>query len=331
MPFSHILGQDTAVGTLVRALEAGRVHHAYRFEGPPGVGKELAAVALSQALVCTGGDPLGCGRCDACRRAAARSDGRPAAPLHPDVQIVAKNFYPAAVIGRSRDELTEISVDQVRAIVLARAAYPPHEGRARVFIVRDAEDLSVGAANAFLKTLEEPRPGTHFILLTSRGDRLLNTIRSRTLPVRFAPLSEALIRRILRDRGVPEGRHDLAVELAAGSASTALDLADEEQTASRDAFVKGVLDAAAARDLGPAVAFAESVDRDKGALKDDLRALSAALAREARAAVASDPRHAGLSARRYAAVSRAVAQLERNASPSLAMASLIAELRSVVG
>jgi DNA polymerase III subunit delta' len=327
VPFSHILGQDTAVGTLTRALQAGRVHHAYRFEGPPGVGKELAAFALAQALVCTAGDPLGCGRCDACRRAVARAAVRPESPLHPDVAIIARNFYPAAVIGRSRDELTEISVDQVRTIVLAHASYPPHEGRARVFIFRNADELSIGAANALLKTLEEPRSGTHFILLSSRGDRLLNTIRSRTLPIRFAPLTEPIVRGVLRARGVPEDRHDLAVELAAGSASTALELADDEQTAARDAFVKGVLEAAAARDLGPAVAFAESVDRDKGELMRELRALSAALAREARAVVERDPRTAHVCARRYAAVVRAVVHLERNASPSLAMASLIAELR----
>jgi DNA polymerase III subunit delta' len=334
VPFSHILGQETAVDTLTRALQAGRVHHAYRFEGPPGVGKELAAFALAQALVCTGGDPLGCGLCDACRRAVARSAGRPESPLHPDVAIVARNFYPAAVIGRSRDEVTEISVDQVRAIVLAHASYPPHEGRARVFIIRDAEELSVGAANGLLKTLEEPRSGTHFVLLTSRGDRLLNTIRSRTLPIRFAPLPEPILRDVLRARGVratSEERHDLAVELAAGSASSALELVDDEQTAAREAFVNGVLAAASARDLGPGVAFAESVDRDKGELMRELRALSAALAREARAAVEHDPKAAGVCARRYESVARAVVHLERNASPSLAMASLIAELRSAAG
>ena len=327
MPFDHILGQETAVGTLTRALRAGRVHHAYRFEGPEGVGKELAAFALAQALVCTGDDPLGCGRCSACHRAVTRSAGRPESPLHPDVAMVARNFYPAAIIGRSRDELTEISVDQVRAIVLAHAAYPPHEGRARVFIVRHAEELSTGAANALLKTLEEPRAGTHFILLSSRGDRLLNTIRSRTLPIRFAPLPESVVRAALRDRKIPEERHDLAVELAAGSVSTALDLCDEERTAARDAFVKGVLDAVEARDLGPAVSMAESVDRDKEQLRNDLRARGAALARAARADVAEAPARAGVAARRYAAVARAVIHLERNASPSLAMSSLIAELR----
>ncbi len=57
MPFSELLGQDTAKATLVRALEGGRVHHAYRFEGPDGVGKELAAFALAQSLVCERGPP----------------------------------------------------------------------------------------------------------------------------------------------------------------------------------------------------------------------------------------------------------------------------------
>lgn len=330
MPFSHILGQDAAVATLAAALRRGRVHHAYRFEGPDGTGKEMAAFALAQALVCVGGDPLGCGRCDACRRAVTFSE-RPASPLHPDVSIVARGFYPPETIGRARGELTEISVDQIRAIVLAHAAYPPHEERARVFIVRRAEELSVGAANALLKTLEEPRQGTHFILLSARGDRLLNTIRSRTLPVRFGPLPDEVVRGVLRASKVPEDTHELVIELAAGSASLALELADGERTAARDAFVAGVLGAVDARDLGPAVALSEGGDKDKAALREDLRALAAVLARRSRHEVGGAPRAALVAARRYEAVSKAVVSLERNASPGLTMIALIQEMRSASG
>lgn len=330
MPFSHILGQEAALATLGAALTRGRVHHAYRFEGPDGTGKELCAFALAQALVCVGGDPLGCGRCDACVRAVKLAEDRPHSPLHPDVAIVEKNFYPPETIGRSRPELTDISVDQIRTIVLAHAAYPPHEGRARVYIVRRAEELSVSAANALLKTLEEPRAGTHFILLTSRGDRLLNTIRSRTLPVRFGPLPDDVVRNVLRAAAVPEERQELAVELAAGSASLALELSDEERTAARDAFVTQVLDAVAARDLGPAVVLSESGDKDKGALKEDLRALAAVLARRARHDVAAAPNAAATAARRYEAVARAVVSLERNASPGLTMIALVQEMRAVI-
>jgi DNA polymerase-3 subunit delta' len=328
VPFSHVLGQETAVATLATALRRGRVHHAYRFEGPEGTGKELAAFALAQALLCTAGDPLGCGRCDACRRAVTVSSERPHTPIHPDVAIVEKAFYPPETIGRSRPELTDISVDQIRTIVLAHAAYPPHEGRARLFIVRRAEELSQSAANALLKTLEEPRQGTYFILLTARGDRLLNTIRSRTLPVRFGPLPDEVIRGILRARGVPDERHDLAVEIAAGSASAAIELCDDERTAGRDAFVASVLGAVEARDLGPAVSLSESKDRDKTELRDDLRALAAALARRARREVEAAPGAAAIAARRYAAVSRAVSSLERNASPGLTMIQLVQEMRA---
>jgi DNA polymerase-3 subunit delta' len=331
MPFSHILGQQTAIGTLTVALQHGRVHHAYRFEGPDGTGKELAAFALAQALVCAAGDALGCGRCDACRRAITLAEERPHAPLHPDVTILEKNFYPPETIGRSRPELTDISVDQVRTIVLAHAAYPPHEGRARVYIVRRAEELSTGAANALLKTLEEPRSGTHFILLTARGERLLNTIRSRSLPVRFGPLSDDILRGILRARGVPDARQDLAIELAAGSASAALELADEERTAARDAFVAEAMAAVSARDLGAAVSFAESRDKDKDALRDDLRALGAALARSARESADASPRAAVVAARRYEAVARAVTHLDRNASPPLTIIALIQEMREARG
>lgn len=329
MPFSHILAQDAAVGTLTAALRRGRVHHAYRFEGPDGTGKELAAFALAQALLCVGGDPLGCGRCDACRRAYTFAEERPHAPLHPDVTIVEKNFYPPETLGRPRPEATEISVDQVRKIVLAHASYPPHEGRARIFIVRRAEELNTSAANALLKTLEEPRPGTHFILLSARGDRLIDTIRSRTLPVRFAPLPDAVIRGILRARQIPEERHDLAIELAAGSASAALELADEERTAARDAFVAGVLAAVEARDLGAAVIFAESRERDKEQLRDDLRALAAALARRARAEVGRAPGAASQAAKRYQAVAQVTTNLERNASPNFSMIALISEMRGI--
>lgn len=330
VPFTDVLGQEAAIATLTTALRRGRVHHAYRFEGPDGVGKERAAFALAQALVCTAGEPLGCGACDACRRAVDVSDERPQVPLHPDVTLVEKNLYPPETIGRSRPELTEISVDQIRTIVLAHASYPPHEGRARVYIIRRAEELSQSAANALLKTLEEPRQGTHFILLTARGDRLLNTIRSRTLPVRFGPLADEIVRGILRKEGIPEARHDLAVELAAGSASLALELADEERTAARDDFVSKVLAAVDARDLGPAVSLSEAGDRDKGALKEDLRALAAVLARRARRDVEAAPSAAALAARRYEAVARAVVSLERNASPGLTMIALVQEMRAAV-
>ncbi len=325
--FGHVLAQPTALDTLTRALVGGRVHHAYRFEGPDGVGKELAAFALARALVCVGGDPLGCGRCAACTRALTLARVRPETPAHPDVMIVERGLYPPETIGRSREELAEISVDQVRKIVLAHASFAPHENRAKVFLVRAADELSTSAANALLKTLEEPRQGTHFVLLTSRPDRLIDTIRSRTLPVRFGPLPDDVVRGILRAHGIPPERHDLAIELAAGSASGAIELCDAERSTARDEFVARVRAAVGAHDLGPAVAMAEARDRDKGELRSDLRALAAALAREARGAVARAPAAALQAATRYQAALRALADLERHASPHLLLIAMVARMR----
>src|ERR1041384_3910759 len=87
MSFDAILGQDTAIQTLKTALASGGPHHAYRFEGPDGVGKERAAFALAQALVCTREPNVGCGECSACTRAVTLSEEEPAGPKHPAVTL----------------------------------------------------------------------------------------------------------------------------------------------------------------------------------------------------------------------------------------------------
>ncbi|MBI4705612.1 MAG: DNA polymerase III subunit delta' [Deltaproteobacteria bacterium] len=327
MPFDHIQAQPTAVETLTRALRSGLVHHAYRFEGLPGVGKELAALALAQALLCAGGDVLGCGRCDACRRVAQRSAGPPAVPLHPDVVIVERGLYAPEAIGKDTPEKSHISVHQVRRVVLARVVYPPHEGRALVFIVRAADELHVSAANALLKTLEEPRPGVHFLLLTSRPERLLGTIRSRSLPVRFGPLPDRVIESVLREQGVEESRIAAAVELAGGSASAALAAAEPALAERRERFLQAVREAVAAPDAGRAVELGEAQEQNRERVRADLAALGASLARRARSAVASEPAQAEREARRYRLVAEAMDGLERNASTNLSVASLVLRLR----
>ncbi len=331
MAFAELLGQEAALATLERALGSGRVHHAYRFEGPDGVGKERAAFALAQALVCAERPARtgpACGACSACRRALTMSEGPPAVPLHPDVIVVERGLYPAALLGRSRDETQDISVDQVRKVVLARLSFPPHEGRARVFIVRRAEEFSVAAANALLKTLEEPPADNHFVLLTSRPRELIDTIRSRTFAVRFAPLGEGVLRAILSRHGVPEGAQELAVELAGGGARAALDSADAEAVAGRQAFFDALREAVEAPDMARALALAAG-SRDKAALGDRLRAFAAALARSARQGLGADERRALADARRFEVVARALRDLERNASPALALEAMVLRLRSL--
>ncbi|MFO0661784.1 MAG: DNA polymerase III subunit delta' [Polyangiaceae bacterium] len=328
-----VLGQEGAVGTLRRALASRHVAHAYRFEGPPGVGKEMAALALAQALVCERPqvDTLeGCGECHGCTRVVKLTEAEPHVPLHPDVVLLQRGLYPAASIGRSTDEQRDISVDQIRSLVLSRIAFPPHEGRGRVFIIREADEMSIAAANALLKTLEEPPANTHFVLLTSRGGELLDTIRSRTQLVRFAPLSDAILKHILDHNGVTPDRADAAVAIANGSASAALHAADEEASKARDAFVAAVLSAIDAPDLSPAIALAKEQEKDRDELAARFAALASKLAADARVAVQADDPRASVLAARFDEVQRAMREVERNASIGLVIESLIHRLRSAV-
>jgi len=330
---SQVRAQPTAIATLTRALSIGRVHHAYLFDGPDGVGKELAAFGLAQALVCeqrgeqATSNASACGECSACKRARLREGD--ARPLHPDIVVLERGLYEPAQIGRRTPETQDLSIDQVRTLVLARAAYRPHEGRAKVFIVRRAEELSVAAANAMLKTLEEPGRGTHFILLCSRPDTLLPTIRSRTLRVRFAALPDALVTELLVARGVEADAAQTMASLAGGSMASALALADPDENAKRGQFVDLALRAMDTPDLGAGLDLAEEAKKNKGSLEVALYALAVRLAEQARASASDADRRADIAAARYTMALTAAQELDANASAQLAVESMIVRMRSL--
>ncbi|WP_394838179.1 DNA polymerase III subunit delta' [Pendulispora rubella] len=324
---SQVKAQPTAVATLERALSHGRVHHGYLFDGPDGVGKELAAFGLAQALVCEHreGGPQACGECSACKRVVPK-DGR---SVHPDVVVLERGLYEPAQIGRRTPEATELSIDQVRTLVLARAAFPPHEGRAKVFIIRRADELSIAAANALLKTLEEPGRGTHFVLLCSKPDTLLPTIRSRTLRVRFAPLPDAVVAELLAARNVEVEEARTMASLANGSMATALALADPDENDKRQRFVDKALAALDSPDMGIALELAEEAKKNKDSIEVALYAFAVRLAERARATAENGDRQADVAAARYALALQAARDVDANASPQLAVESMMVRMRSV--
>ncbi len=201
--FTDITGQEMAVGLLTRALEQG-ASHAYLFSGPPGVGKTEAALAFAAGLACPEG---GCGVCATCRRV---KEG-----LHPDIEIVAPegNFI-------RKEEITEINL---------HAVYRPYEAKAKVYIFLEADSFNIEAANAFLKTLEEPPGHVHFILVTDRPERLLPTIASRCQLVTFSPVAARAIAADLSGRlGVKEREAELIARVAGGNLSYARELATSD-------------------------------------------------------------------------------------------------------
>jgi DNA polymerase-3 subunit delta' len=339
---STLRAQETARRTLERALESGRVHHAYLFSGPDGVGKELAAFGLAQALVCDNRGDSGqsglfgaasapsfraCGTCSSCARAVPREEER--RPVHPDVIVLERGLYPPQAIGRRNPETQDISIDQVRTLVLSRAAFAPHEGRAKVFIVRRAEELSVSAANALLKTLEEPGQRTHFILLTSQPDALLPTILSRALKVRFAPLPEELVAELLEARGVAAARAREIARLSGGSVAAGESLADPEESEAREHFVARALEAVASPTFEPVLALAEDAKKAKDALPARITALASTLAERASDAARAGRGDAEALAARGRLALAALDHLAGNSAAQLVVEAMLTRMRAV--
>jgi DNA polymerase-3 subunit delta' len=215
------------------------------------------------ALACLDAPGEGCGRCHVCRRILAGN--------HPDVRV----FAPATA---------QFLIEQAQEIVLL-ASGRPHEAPARVLIVDDADRLNPNAANCLLKTLEEPFPGTHLVLVTAAPDRLLPTIRSRTQRVRFVPVSAPVLEQIALSRGAAPERAEIAAALAGGSVAALGELLVGEAEAARWQVVADLRAAAAARDMGPLFSAASAAGDKDG--KEQLPAALALLARFYRDALAA--------------------------------------------
>lgn len=238
MRFADIIGHEAVKDILRRAADRDRVPHAYLFHGPEGVGKRSLALALYAYLVCS--DPAdgdACGVCTACRQV----DEGTFVDLHrppPDKGVLK--------IGAMRD-------------VMSRLFFEPMVGPWKFLLVDDAHILTHEAANAALKTLEEPPPRTLFVLVTSTPDILPRTVLSRCFQVPFGPLGTQDVVGLLQDRhGLEPDRARDAAVLSRGSVGRALQLAEGEALGERVDFIQGFL-ALAGTGPDPRLAFSEGV------------------------------------------------------------------------
>jgi DNA polymerase-3 subunit delta' len=339
MPFRDIIGHRHLLELVANAATRGAVPPSVIFAGPQGIGKRTAAIALAQLLNCptvvsfqrepptansesrtaNSDAPLydACGVCASCTRIARG--------VHADVLVVEPG------------DTGTIKVDQVRDAI-ERTGFRPFEGRRRVIIVDDADTMLVEAQNALLKTLEEPPSSSMFVLVTSRPDVLLPTVRSRCQRLRFGRLSAAEIAHVLIERHdySPSEAHAVAAT-SDGSIAAALEGGSDELVEARETATDVLRAVATSSDprrrLDGGKALAGTGDRDD--VRRRLRALASLLRDLGALGVRADERHVANSdvaehlhrltsaydhnrvTQAFAAVDRALEAIDRNASPKI--------------
>ena len=215
--FDDLIGQPLAVDLLEAALDQQRLAPAYLFAGPDGVGRRLAALRFLEGVL-AGGAPSSRER----RRLLERN--------HPDLLWVEPTFQhqgrllsrtEAEEAGVSRRSPPQLRLEQIRGVARFLARQPVESARGMV-VIEAAEAMAEAAANALLKTLEEPGHGL-LILLTAAPERLLSTIRSRCQMIRFLRLDPAAMDQVLQRCGACADDPAELLALADGSPGALLD------------------------------------------------------------------------------------------------------------
>ncbi|SFR04217.1 DNA polymerase III subunit delta' [Desulfoscipio geothermicus] len=200
-----VVGHEKIKERLAAALAGDRLSHAYLFGGPAGVGKKTTGLAFARALLCSHGDNDACGVCGDCTRSARG--------VHPDLHVI-------------RPDGAFIKIHQLRS-VQDGAAVTPFGGDRQVYLVERAEKMTLEAANAFLKVLEEPPAGVIFILVSDDPAAILPTVLSRCQRYRFMRLSEEEVLRVVaRETGGITEQVRAAARLSGGCPGLALELLD---------------------------------------------------------------------------------------------------------
>jgi DNA polymerase-3 subunit delta' len=320
MPFKDVIGHAGVVALLRQAVRRGRVPQSLLIAGPEGVGKRALALALAQAVNCPRlNDGDGCGSCSVCTR-------------------IARNQFSDVVLIDKGDEAS-IKIRTIRERLLDVVGYRPFEGARRVYIIDPADAMTREAQDALLKTLEEPPAAAVIILISAYPDTLLPTIQSRCRRIRCGLLTEGDVARVLVERGGID-RATAPVLAAASGGSVARAMAERSGTfeADRDAALEflAAQRGGVAQRLKAAAALAAhgTKRRDREALVTRLVITQTLLRDLAALNIASQVplANADLTGQlealaptfglervtdAYAAVGRAEAALDRNASPKI--------------
>ncbi|MCW5875485.1 MAG: DNA polymerase III subunit delta' [Anaerolineales bacterium] len=246
----NLIGHEWAVQLLKTQIAAGQLRQAYLLTGSPGIGRRTLALRAAQALNCEAPPAPGefCGECRACR-GFARGE-------HPDLLVVAR-----------AEGDRDLRIDAIRELrrELSRA---PLEARMQVAVALNFEDASVQAANALLKTLEEPNQRTVIFLTAADEDRLPPTIVSRCELLRLRPVAADVLAAGLAHRGVEPGQANLLASLSGGRPGLALRWQEQPELLERRAEWLDACERLLAANRVQRFAFAEQASKDRASLRE---------------------------------------------------------------
>lgn len=207
--FQDIVGQEQIKEHLRNALASGKVSHAYIINGEKNSGKEFIARVFSMALQCEKGEEEPCQECHSCKQALSGNQ--------PDIIRIV------------HEKPNSIGVEDIRRQVNGDVAIKPYSSPYKVYIINEAEKMTVQAQNALLKTLEEPPAYAVIILLTANLNALLPTILSRCVVLNMKPVSDELVKQYLMEQlQVPDYKAEVCVAFARGNVGKAKALASSE-------------------------------------------------------------------------------------------------------
>lgn len=267
--FEDLKGNDEVKKLLKRVVSAGRTPQALIFAGPDGIGKKQFALKAAKSFVCVSlSEGLPCGKCSACIRSSEFK--LPTSGKKEDYEQVYFSSHPD--IGMVVPNKNSIYINAIRDLA-AEANFRPYEGRARVFVIDEAEKLGLNqkhAANALLKTLEEPASTTYIFLITSKPSSLLQTIHSRCQMLRFSPVSSGeIVKHLLASQELSTLDAELAAKAAKGSIGRALRIDAEDYRNRRARLLEALRGLASRKGIPDALRVSNEISTQKG--PDDFR------------------------------------------------------------
>lgn len=233
--FSKLIGNQQVKDSLRRLMENGRLPGSLLFTGEEGVGKKLFALELAKILNCKNRNGVeACDECSSCKRI-SRSTFPSFGDDEDDKERLIWSEHPDVAMARPYKQI--IRVEPIRELG-REANFRPFEGAARMFIIEDADYMNDQAANALLKTLEEPEPTTHLVLTTTNPSALPATIRSRCQTIQFSPIAANVIDEFLREtKGVSAKDAQLLARTSRGSLGRACAADIDTYRQRRDAMI----------------------------------------------------------------------------------------------